>query len=256
MWKLRRSGTRALQLSTCQSFANGISWHHKEKSLNQTVSGLGVRTKHSMTHHDQDLFENIGQGRVKCLPCSQALLSVTSLKSDSRRQHLSTKKHVDSVASLTCNAGVSYAVPMIPDVPSREPVAANLSLAVRFDISDSEPEDAQDIEANHDLFDQIDVSDDHYFDANGVEIEFSAGTIPAADVSHDQLYQQMDNLHHYDHGILGEEGSPRMEDTGESSGTGDPTIADIVAQMHALGETVPGSVGSPTKLVLIRFYRA
>ncbi|KAF7975164.1 hypothetical protein HWV62_10347 [Athelia sp. TMB] len=148
---------------------------------------------------------------------------------------LTSSAHCDLPEKQRPKVG-STGIPIIPAVPAQEPaVAANLSLAARFDTSDSESEDAQDSEVDRDPFDQIDIADDHYFDANGVEIEFSAGAIPTADKSHDQLYQQMDDLRHYDHCILGEEGNPRVEGTGESSGTGDPTIADIVAQMHALG---------------------
>lgn len=186
----------------------------------------------------QDLFESIGQGRVKCLPCSQALVTLTSFKSDSRRQHLSTKKHVDSVALLT--RASSAVIPVIL-APPLEPVAVNLSLAARFDTSDSEPEDAQAAEANVDLFDQVDITDGNYFDARGVEIEFSVGMFPGPDVSHNQLNQQMDDLDHYDHSILGEEGDPQIYYAGESSGTGDPTIADIVAQLQALGKLTSSS---------------
>lgn len=48
----------------------------------------------------------------------------------------------------------------------------------------------------------------------------------------------MDNLHQYNHSILGEEGILQIDVADESSGTGDPTITDIVAQLQALGKTM------------------
>lgn len=130
-------------------------------------------------------------------------------------------------------------LPAIPAAPPLEPVAADLSLAGRFDLSNSEYEDTGNVAANFDPFDQVEITDDHYLDASGVEIAFSAGIFPAADVSlHNWLNQQMDNLHQYNHSILGEEGILQIDVADESSGTGDPTITDIVAQLQALGKTM------------------
>lgn len=166
----------------------------------------------------QDLFENIGHasGRVKCLPCSQVLRTLVPLKSNGQRQHLLMAKLIEAVASLTRNeiAGLTV-LPVISASPSLRPVAANLSLAARFDPSNSESEDAGNVADNVDLFDQVEITNDRHFDASGVEIELSAGIFPTANTSwHNQLDQQMDDLHQYDHSILGEEGILQMGTAG------------------------------------------
>ena len=109
---------------------------------------------------------------------------------------------------------------------------AHLSLATQFEDSDSEPEDLPD--SGNCLDDIVVDNDDEYFDFNGQQIIFSAGDEPIDHIQ-DQLQQQMDNLQSYEHMVLGAESDSRIGI--DEAGMGDPTVVDIVAQLHVMGKT-------------------
>lgn len=159
---------------------------------------------------------------------------MVSFKKRGQAQHLATKKHKALIAAKLVNPAVVPA-PVVPAHPE-EAVAARLSFAERFNVSDSDSEDHEDIYAHADPFDEVDVINNHYFDAAGDEIEFLAGEFASDARVRTGIHKQMDNLEHYEHSLLGEEdGDPQMI-MRDSSGTGDPTITDAIAELQAMGK--------------------
>lgn len=183
---------------------------------------------------------------MTCRICSKYLQKNVFLRRRGRRAHLQTKKHIEAVKAL--NPASEDTAPgtaasdnlLQTSIPpnSERTYPASLSIAERFQISDSE-DDGIHVEQLPGPFDNLSFGRDHILDQSGEELLFSAGK-GAQDATDTHLLQQMRNIEYYE--AAGHFGRVKFASKStiikddDIDEYGDLTITGIVASMRAMGE--------------------